>query len=125
MDQAPVELAKLQIQSTPLEDVEQVGELPEAAIGSLFIAVTPVFEMSWGKQAAQCAHAGQRAWMLADGKTIERWQAAGRQIVIVHPDQTLWRSLDQLAEVHIHDGGFTEIPPGTNTTLAWWQELPN
>ena len=54
MDQAPREVTKLQIQSTPLTEVAAVSELPQAVNGALLIAVTPLFDMSWGKQAAQC-----------------------------------------------------------------------
>ena len=87
----------------------------------MVIAVTPRVGMSWGKQAAQCAHAGQRAWMLANPAMVAAWDEAGRPMVVVHPDESLWRRLDEVAQVHIHDGGYTEIPAGTNTTLAWWQ----
>lgn len=120
MDQAPPELAKLQIQSTPLPEPDVVDELPPALPGALVIAVTPLFDMSWGKQAAQCAHAGQRAWMTATPAELAAWAASDRSIVILHPTAELWQQCEPIATTAIHDGGFTEIPPGTNTTLAWF-----
>ena len=64
LDEAPEALAKLQIKSTALDQIERIEVVPEAP--GLIIAVTPLVEMSWGKQAAQCAHAGQWAWMRSD-----------------------------------------------------------
>lgn len=124
MDQAPREVTKLQIQSTALKEIEPQSELPELAPAALVIAVTPHFEMSWGKQAAQCAHAGQRAWMTAPPGTVDAWYQAGRTITVVHPDERLWTALDDVATTRIHDGGFTEIPPGTNSSLAWFAGTP-
>ncbi len=118
MDQAPAALAKLQIQSSPLDDVDPVGAVPD--VTGLIIAVTPHVPMSWGKQAAQCAHAGQRAWMTADAGVAETWDWSGRPITVIWPSPTLWSELVEQAPVQIHDGGFTEIPAGTKTTVAWW-----
>ena len=118
LDQAPDALAKLQIQSTSLGEIERTGVVADAS--GLFIAVTPEFEMSWGKQAAQCAHAGQWAWMRSDASTVDGWDSIGRPIVIVHPTEQLWSSLVETAPVQIHDGGFTEIPAGTMSAIAWW-----
>lgn len=120
MDQAPREVTKLQIQSTALDTVEPQSELPELTPGALVIAVTPHFEMSWGKQAAQCAHAGQRAWMTATDDLVGAWHESGRTITVLHPDAQLWDGLDDVATTRIHDGGFTEIPPGTNSSVAWF-----
>ncbi|MEM9655082.1 MAG: peptidyl-tRNA hydrolase, partial [Actinomycetota bacterium] len=118
LDQAPPEVAKLQIQSTDLDEVEPTAEL--GAVTGLVVAVTPEAAMSWGKQAAQCAHAAQRAWMTAAETVLAEWDAAGRPITIVHPDRSLWAALAERADVTIRDGGYTEIPAGTNTTIAWW-----
>ena len=120
LDEAPEQLAKLQIQSSPLDEIEPIDVLPD--VFGLVIAVTPMVEMSWGKQAAQCAHAGQWSWMRSDGEVVSRWDAAGRPITVVHPDRRLWDALTESAPVQIHDGGFTEIPAGTKTALAWWLE---
>ena len=86
----------------------------------LIIAVTPLAEMSWGKQAAQCAHAGQWAWMGADLDAGARWDSADRPITIVHPTQGLWADVADAAPIQIRDGGYTEIPAGTRTAVAWW-----
>ena len=94
--------------------------LPSAT--GLMIAVTPLVEMSWGKQAAQCAHAGQWAWMRSDPDVVARWDAAARPITIVHPDRALWAEVADAASVQIRDGGYTEIPAGTRTAVAWWSE---
>ena len=120
MDQAPREITKLQIQSTPLDAVDTIDALPNLTPGSLVLAITPHFDMSWGKQAAQCAHAGQRAWMTAPAETVEAWVHSGRPIEVIHPEPELWDSLDEIATTRIHDGGFTEIPPGTNSSIAWF-----
>lgn len=124
-DQAPSELRKLQIQSTPLDEIDTVDALPSLPAGAMVIAITPLFEMSWGKQAAQCAHAGQRLWMLSDSDDVAAWDGAARPIIIVHPNGALWARLETMPDepgtvIRIHDGGFTEIPPGTNTTIAWF-----
>jgi peptidyl-tRNA hydrolase len=118
LDRAPDQVARLQIQSTSLDEIEPVAEAH--AVSGLLIAVTPEFEMSWGKQAAQCAHAGQWAWMRSDPTIVGQWDAAGRPLTIVHPTPELWLRLIELAPIQIHDGGFTEVPAGTKSAIAWW-----
>jgi peptidyl-tRNA hydrolase len=120
LDEAPEELAKLQIRSTPLDEIDTVDHVPDEP--GLFIAVTPLVEMSWGKQAAQCAHAGQWAWMRSDADVIARWDAVARPITIVHPSEPLWAEVADAAPIQIRDGGYTEIPAGTRTAVAWWSQ---
>ena len=118
LDQAPTALAKLQIQSSALAEGEQVGQLPATA--GLILAVTPLVEMSWGKQAAQCAHAAQRAWMSSDSVVVAQWDRAGRPLTVLRPTARLWAELCEWAPTQIRDGGFTEIPAGTKTAVAWF-----
>lgn len=120
--EAPEELSKLQIQSTPLDEIDRVDTIPD--VSGLIIAVTPLAEMSWGKQAAQCAHAGQWAWMRSDLDAVARWDSADRPITIVHPRRELWAGVADLAPIQIRDGGYTEIPAGTRTAVAWWAPSP-
>ena len=120
LDEAPEALAKLQIKSTALDEVERIDVVPD--VPGLIIGVTPLVEMSWGKQAAQCAHAGQWAWMRSDSDVVARWSAAGRPLTIVHPTPALWAEVADAAPVQIRDGGYTEVPAGTRTAVAWWSE---
>lgn len=120
MDEAPSPVAKLQIQSSPLGEPKRVDTLPDADGPTLFIALTPDVEMSWGKQGAQAAHAGQRGWEAADEEVCASWRAADSSIVVVFASAALWLSLLERSDIErIHDGGFTEIPAGTLTALGW------
>ncbi len=58
--------------------------------------------------------------MFAEAETVAAWVAAGKPISVLHPDGELWTALDDVATTRIHDGGFTEIPPGTNSSIAWF-----
>ena len=122
MDEAPPDLAKLQIQSSPLNLPEPVDSIPEDLAGSptLIVLLTPDVEMSWGKSAAQCAHSAQRTWEAADDSRRQDWDAAGRSIRVFLASEDLWSRTQDVAEVEIHDGGFTEIPAGTLTALGLW-----
>ncbi len=125
VDQVPGPVAKLQIQSSELEEPERVAEVATGSrAGALLlqVAVTPEVEMSWGKRAAQCAHAAHRAWMRADRARQRTWTEAGRPLTIVYPKPELWLRLVDEADIRIRDGGFTEIPAGTQTTVARWIE---
>lgn len=128
IDQAPVELSKLQIQSTPLDEPPRTVALPPRLSTSprytetpvvLTIGLNPAVEMTWGKRAAQVAHAAHRCWEGLDRGDRLDWNAAGRQIDVVSPDPSLWAEVFADAPVQIRDGGFTEVAPGTNTAAAF------
>lgn len=123
VDEVPKLVARLQIQSTALEETDRTSALELSDDQSspwLSVAVTPEVEMSWGKRAAQCAHAAQRAWITASQDRRQAWTAAGRPLIVINPDSRLWSRLVESADVEIRDGGFTEIPRGTRTTVAHW-----
>ena len=120
MADAPREVSKLQIQATPLDDPTPADELPSVEPGTMMVAVTPEVEMTWGKRAAQCAHADQLLWRNADDDRRASWDAARRPLVVVHATNDLWQAIDEVAEVRVQDAGYTEIPANTNTTRAWW-----
>ncbi len=119
-DRVPERVRKLQIQTPPLDppDVADDADVVRALRG-LVIAVTPSVPMSWGKRAAQCAHAGQLVRRMVDPTTHAAWVVDGRPVTVVHPDEATWAVLVDEADVEVHDGGFTEIPAGTKTALGW------
>lgn len=122
IDEVPRPVARLQIQSSPLAEPERCPTIDPAP--GLLVAVTPEVELSWGKGAAQCAHAAQRAWTTTTPERRRAWTAAGRPLTVVYPVADLWADLVAGADVEIRDGGFTEIPAGTRTTVARWIDRP-
>lgn len=118
VDEAPRELRKLQIQSTPLDEPEQVSELAAPADPTLTVLLNPSVEMSWGKRGAQVAHAAQRCWQRFERKDRLDWNAANRPVRVLTPTHGLWDELLPTMTTTIKDGGFTEIAPGTLTAAA-------
>ncbi|MGI9605102.1 MAG: aminoacyl-tRNA hydrolase [Acidimicrobiales bacterium] len=124
MSEAPPEVAKLQIQSTAIIEPDPIDSLRPLEPDTLVLVVNPEISMSWGKMAAQTAHAGQRAWQMVAADAGARWEGSGMPIVAIRPTPRLWDELFGRADVTIHDGGFTEIAPGTLTTIAFWSDPP-
>ena len=52
------------------------------------------------------------------------WQDAGFPVRVERPDRAAWADLAATAPVSVMDAGFTEIAPGTVTTLAAWEGSP-
>lgn len=118
VDDAPPELSKLQIQSTPLDEPDLLDELQPANDPTMTIVLNPAVEMSWGKRGAQVAHAAQRCWEGLDRKARLDWNAASRPVQVIRPTPLLWDELLPTMTTRIRDGGFTEIAPGTLTSAA-------
>jgi peptidyl-tRNA hydrolase len=118
MDDAPRALAKLQIQSTPLDEPDPIDHLDPPTAPTLTIALNPHVNMSWGKRGAQVGHAAQRGWEEFDRIDRLDWNAAGRRVNVVRPVPDLWHEFLDGATTTIRDGGFTEIEPGTLTAAA-------
>ncbi len=117
VEAVPPEVAKLQVAGTDLDDP---GDPSPVDDDTLCIAATPRVRMSTGKAAAQCGHAAQLAWTEVDGRRRTAWVAAGLPVSVSLPDARRWRRLARTAPVRVVDAGYTEIPPGTTTTLAWF-----
>lgn len=118
VDDAPPELSKLQIQSTPLDEPDRVATLDVVDLPTLTVLLNPAVEMSWGKRGAQVAHAAQRCWEQLDRRERLDWNAAGRPVRVLTPTPPLWDEQLQRMSTTIRDGGFTEIAPGTLTAAA-------
>lgn len=121
MDAVPEAVAKLQIRSTELAEPSLLDHLP-AGLDGLVVAITPTVSMTWGKRAAQSSHAGQIWWRDATAGEREAWSAEGRPVTVLHPTEALWPTLVERSTVAVRDGGFTEVPAGTNTAIAWFEE---
>jgi peptidyl-tRNA hydrolase len=116
-DAVPPELARLQVGGTQMPDVgEPAPEVP----GGVTVALTALEALSTGKAAAQCGHAAQYALAAMEGHARERWAATGWAVRVVLPDVEHWKRMAHDWPVAIRDGGFTEVAPGTLTTLARW-----
>lgn len=118
VDQAPPELSKLQIQSSPIDEPEPITELAPVDEPTLTVLLNPAVEMSWGKRGAQVAHAAQRCFEKMDRTDRLDWNAATRPIRVRTPAPQLWDELLPSAAAEIRDGGFTEIEPGTLTAAS-------
>jgi peptidyl-tRNA hydrolase len=116
-DRVPAALAKLQVGGT---DQPERGEPSAPVPGGLSIALTPLIAMTTGKAAAQSGHASQLALASMDPRTRQLWRDSGWAVRVLLPEQADWSRLERRVPVAVHDGGFTEVPPGTRTALAWW-----
>ena len=118
VDEAPPELSKLQIQSSPLEEPDPVAALAPVSEPTLTVLLNPAVDMSWGKRGAQVAHGAQRCWEKMDRTDRLDWNAATRPVRVHTPTPELWEELLPLSIARIRDGGFTEIAPGTLTAAS-------
>jgi peptidyl-tRNA hydrolase len=113
IDSWPPELARLQVGGTNLDDPEPPNPHPPAP----FVLLSPHAEMTTGKAMAQAAHAAQLGWRAATSRQRRGWSASGFATAVRDATPRQWRAaLDAGAPV-VHDGGFTEVEPGTATAL--------
>lgn len=119
VDEAPRELSKLQIQSSPLDEPTPIDALAPVEHATLTILLNPSVEMSWGKRSAQVAHAAQLCWEQLDRTDRLDWNAASRPVRVHTPTKAVWDELLPTATTQIRDGGFTEIAAGTLTAASW------
>jgi peptidyl-tRNA hydrolase len=110
----PPQLAKLQVAGLDLADgePEPAPEPPYAAI-----ALNPDVTITTGKAAAQCGHAAQLLLRQGRRKDVAAWVEAGAAVRLAR--DVPWRDCVKKATVAVRDGGFTEVPPGTMTAIAW------
>ena len=112
-DVVPPEIAKLQVAGLELE-----AGTPSADPAALVVAITPLVTMTPLKSAVQVAHAAQLARTTMSAAELERWRSSGFAVRLLRPDASTWERLIATAQVVVQDGGFTEIPPGTQTTAT-------
>jgi len=124
MDAVEEAVARLQIDAKAVELAEPTAvDTVTAGPGTMVVALTPLVAMSWGKRAAQAAHGAQLAWEAAGPDGRAAWDARRRPLQVVFPTAAAWGPLVDAASVRVHDGGFTEIPAGTLTAVAWFAPI--
>jgi peptidyl-tRNA hydrolase len=114
VDGWPAELARLQVGGTNLEDPAAPPEVPP---GVPLVLLSPYAEMTTGKAMAQAAHAAQLGWRSLRRRPRGKWQQAGFRLAVRDATQPQWRAALGAGAPVVHDGGFTEVEPGTATAL--------
>jgi peptidyl-tRNA hydrolase len=113
VDAWPPELARLQVGGTNLDDPEPPDPHPSGPL----VLLSPHAEMTTGKAMAQAAHAAQLGWRAASRRQRAAWARAefGTAVRTATPRQ--WDAAVHAGAPVVHDGGFTEVEPGTATAL--------
>ena len=114
VDAWPPELIRLQVGGTNLDDPSPPAA-PEA--GTPLVLLAPDVELSTGKAMAQAAHAAQLGWRTLSRRLRRRWIDADFRIAVRDATSAQWRDEVAAGRPVVHDGGFTEVAPGTATAL--------
>jgi peptidyl-tRNA hydrolase len=114
IDAWPPELARLQVRGTELDDPEPPGAV-DAAVP--LVLLTPHVEMTTGKAMAQAGHAAQLGYRSLPEPARAAWQAEGFALAVRDATPAQWQQAVEAGAPVVHDGGFTEVEPGTATAL--------
>jgi peptidyl-tRNA hydrolase len=121
VDAWPPELARLQVGGTELDDPEPP---PEPPAGTPLVLLSPHAEMTAGKAMAQAAHAAQLGWRASSPEQRESWRADGFDLAVRSATPAGWAAALRSGAPVVHDGGFTEVEPDTQTALTVLPWLP-
>lgn len=113
VDDWPPELARLQVGGTQLDDPQP----PDPHLSGPLVLLSPHAEMTTGKAMAQAAHAAQLGWRAASARQRQRWAASGFATAVRDATPRQWQAAVGAGAPVVHDGGFTEVEPGTATAL--------
>jgi peptidyl-tRNA hydrolase len=114
VDGWPPELARLQVGGTNLEDP---AEPAAPAPGTPLVLLSPHADMTTGKAMAQAAHAAQLGWRTLGRRDRKRWVEAEFRLAVRDATPAQWQAAVARGAAVVHDGGFTEVEPGTATAL--------
>jgi peptidyl-tRNA hydrolase len=115
IDGWPPELSRLQVSGTELDDPAPPAD---PAPGVPLILMTPLVEMTAGKAMAQAAHAAQLGWRASSVADRVAWQESGFELAVRDATKRQWTAALAAGAPVVHDGGFTEVEPNTQTALA-------
>jgi peptidyl-tRNA hydrolase len=114
VDDWPPELSRLQVGGTNLD---QPSEPPPVPAGTPLVLLSPHVDLSTGKAMAQAAHAAQLGWRDVGRARRRRWLEAGLPVAVRDASVGEWDAAIARGAPVVHDGGFTEVAPGTPTAL--------
>ena len=120
-DAVPIEVSRLQIRGLDLTDPDRLASVDADAVApALVVALAPLESFSTGKKAAAAGHAAQLASEAMTEGRVRQWADAGWPVVCIQPGAASWDRLCEVAPVVVADAGFTEVAPGTVTSVALW-----
>jgi hypothetical protein len=114
IDAWPRELARLQVGGTELDDPAQLPVVPP---GTAAVLLSPHVTMTTGKAMAQAAHAAQLGWRDLTPAQRRRWREDDFAVAVRDATPPDWASAIASGAPVVHDGGFTEVEPGSQTAL--------
>jgi peptidyl-tRNA hydrolase len=114
IDGWPPELARLQVGGTELIDPVPPPRPPRDVP---LVLVSPHVEMTAGKTMAQVGHAAQLGWRALPAGRRGAWQRAGFPLAVRDATPAQWAAAIAAGAPVVHDGGFTEVEPGSQTAL--------
>jgi peptidyl-tRNA hydrolase len=115
VDDWPVDLAKLQVSGTDLEDLQTPAK-PEPGVPVLWL--NPELPMSAGKAMAQVGHGVQLAWWELEPRARSGWRDCDFDLRVRTAAAGQWKELLASGLPVVTDGGFTEVAPGSATVVA-------
>jgi len=114
VDAWPAELARLQVRDTELDDPSP-PEAPRPGIP--LIMLSPHVVMTAGKAMAQAGHAAQLGYRSLSAAQRASWRAADFALAVRGATPEQWDQAIRDGAPLVHDGGFTEVEPGTQTAV--------
>ncbi|MDQ2748191.1 MAG: peptidyl-tRNA hydrolase [Pseudonocardiales bacterium] len=115
VDAWPPELARLQVGGTELADRDPP---PTPPAGTPLVLLSPHAQMTAGKAMAQAAHAAQLGWRASSPAAQHGWRASDFMLAVRAATPKQWVAALQAGVPVVHDGGFTEVEPNTQTAAA-------
>lgn len=112
LDGWPPELARLQVGGTELADPHPPAP-PDQRIP--LILISPHVDMSAGKAMAQAGHAAQLGWRSLPSRRRHAWREKGFPLAVRTATPLQWRGALGAGVPVVHDAGFTEVAPGSDT----------
>jgi hypothetical protein len=114
VDEWPRDLARLQVGGTELDD-----PTPDPVkTGTPLVLLSPDLELTAGKAMAQAAHAAQLGWRASDLAHRDAWANQDFDLAVRTATPTAWRRALASGAPVVHDAGFTEVAPGSETAAA-------